>query len=62
MAIHIKQGTARLVDILNISGGKALVLFTAKTDMEEVYAALQGQKLPYKILMQQAGSSRESVL
>lgn len=58
----IKQGTARLVDILNISGGKALVLFTAKTDMEEVYAALQGQKLPYKILMQQAGSSQESVL
>lgn len=58
----IKQGTARLIDILNISVGKALVLFTAKTDMEEVYAALQGQKLPYKILMQQAGSSQESVL
>lgn len=30
--------------------------------MEEVYAALQGQRLPYKILMQQAGSSQESVL
>lgn len=58
----IKQGTARLVDILNISGGKALVLFTAKTDMEEVYAALQSQKLPYEILMQQAGSSQENVL
>lgn len=58
----IRQGTMRLIDILNISKGKALVLFTAKADMEEVYAALQGQRLPYKILMQQAGSSQESVL
>ena len=58
----IQQGTARLTDILNISKGKALVLFTAKTDMEEVYATLQSQKLPYKILMQQAGSSQENVL
>lgn len=58
----IKQETARLIDILNISKGKTLVLFTAKTDMEEVYAALQSQKLPYKILMQQAGSSQENVL
>lgn len=58
----IIQGAERLVEILNISHGKALVLFTAKTDMEMVYTLLQGKELPYKILVQQAGSSQESVL
>lgn len=58
----IKQGTERLVDILTMSYGKALILFTAKTDMEEVYNTLRSKGLPYKILVQQAGSSQESVL
>lgn len=58
----IEQGVERLIEVLNISGGKALVLFTAKTDMEEVYAILKDKDLPYKILMQQAGSSQDEVL
>lgn len=58
----IRQGTERLIDILNISYGKALILFTAKTDMEEVYDTLRSKGLPYKILVQRAGSSQESVL
>lgn len=58
----IKQGVERLIQVLNISHGKALVLFTAKTDMEEVYAALKGRDLPYQILIQQDGSSQERVL
>ncbi len=58
----IAQGVERLIQVLSISKGKALVLFTAKTDMEEVYAALQSRDLPYKILVQQDGSSQERVL
>ena len=58
----IRQGTERLLDVLEISHGKALVLFTAKTDMEEVCALLSSRDLPYKILMQKPGSSQESVL
>ena len=46
-------------DSLSISNGKALVLFTAKTDMEEVYSILSEKNLPYKILMQQPGSSQD---
>ena len=34
----IEKGVERLLEILSISNGKALVLFTAKTDMEEVYS------------------------
>ncbi len=52
----------RLIQLLEISHGMALVLFTAKTDMEDVYAALQGRDLPYKILIQQSGASQEKVL
>jgi ATP-dependent DNA helicase DinG len=58
----IRQGTERLLDVLEISHGKALVLFTAKTDMEEVYALLSSRDLPYKILMPKPGSSQERVL
>ena len=48
----IEQGVQRLLEVLEISGGKALVLFTAKTDMEEVYTILSKLNLPYKVLMQ----------
>jgi ATP-dependent DNA helicase DinG len=58
----IELGVERLIQVLNISHGKALVLFTAKTDMEEVYANLQKRQLPYNILIQQSGSSQERVL
>ena len=58
----IEQGVQRLLEVLDISGGKALVLFTAKTDMEAVYSILSQKKLPYKILMQQPGSSQDQVL
>ena len=58
----IRKGVNRLIQILDISHGKALVLFTAKSDMEEVYSALKTKELPYTILMQQKGSSQEHVL
>lgn len=51
-----------MLDVLDISGGKALVLFTAKSDMEEVYSILSQMDLPYKVLMQQSGSSQDHVL
>ena len=58
----IEQGVQRLLEVLDISGGKALVLFTAKCDMEDVYSILSQKELPYKILMQQSGSSQDQVL
>ncbi|MFR1804862.1 MAG: ATP-dependent DNA helicase, partial [Faecalispora jeddahensis] len=51
----IEQGVQRLLEVLDISGGKALVLFTAKSDMEDVYSILSQKELPYKVLMQQSG-------
>lgn len=58
----IFEGTERMLQLLEISNGKALVLFTAKSDMEEVYSILISKKLPYKILMQSKGTSQEQVI
>lgn len=58
----IDEGVRRLVELLDISHGRALVLFTAKTDMEEVFKRLKAMDLPYKILVQQSGSSQDRVL
>ena len=58
----LRQGVERLIEILDISQGKALVLFTAKTDLEETFAILQKKELPYKILIQQPGASQDQVL
>jgi len=58
----LNLGVERLVQLLEISHGKALVLFTAKTDMEEVFSRLQKLGLPYKVLMQQSGASQDRVL
>ncbi len=58
----VEDGVDRLIEVLNISHGKALILFTAKTDLEEVYELLKQRDLPYKILIQQPGSSQDRVL
>ena len=58
----VRQGVERLIEILDISQGKALVLFTAKTDLEEAFAILQKKELPYNILIQQPGASQDQVL
>ena len=41
--------------------GKALILFTAKSDMQEVYEKLK-EAVPYKVLVQNAGSSQTDIL
>ena len=56
----IIQGTKLLKDILDISEGRALVLFTSKKDMLEVYGELQDS--PYEILMQKQGASQQETL
>lgn len=49
---------AEIVKLLEVTNGKALILFTAKEDMEYVYKKLSNMHLPYKILMQSKTSSQ----
>ena len=58
----IRKGVKRLIEILNISRGKALILFTSKSDLEEVYDILRRKKLPYTVLKQRNGSSQDTVI
>ena len=51
-----------IVKLLNVTKGKALILFTAKTDMEYVYKKLSNMALPYKFIMQSTGASQEHLL
>jgi len=60
--LFIEKGSERLIEVLSISRGKALVLFTSKTDMEEVWSILNSKELPFKVLIQQSGSSQDSTL
>lgn len=57
----IEKGIDEIVRLLEISEGKALILFTAKSDMEEVYEDLKN-KVPYKVLMQNQTASQSDII
>lgn len=57
----IAAGVEEIIKLITLTEGKSLILFTAKTDMREVYKLLKG-KIPYKILMQKDGDSQKEVL
>ena len=58
----INEGVKEIIKLLEISNGKALILFTAKTDMEEVYQRLKNENLPYELLMQRGNSKQAELL
>lgn len=57
----IKKGIEEIIRVLEISEGKALILFTAKSDMLEVYEGLK-DAVPYKILLQKEGASQSDII
>lgn len=54
-----KKSVAEIIQLLKITQGKTLILFTSKSDMEFVYRKLSNMKLSYKILTQSGNSSQE---
>lgn len=57
----IAAGTEEIIKLLSITGGKAMILFTSKYDMNEVYEKMQG-RVPYKLLIQGKGSSQKEII
>lgn len=57
-----KNSISEIVKLLEVTQGKTLILFTSKEDMEYVFRCLSNMKLPYKIIMQDEGSSQEYLL
>lgn len=58
----IENGVKEILKLLQISNGKALILFTAKTDMQEVYQKLIEEKLPFDIMMQKGNAKQAETL
>jgi len=58
----IEKGVKEILKLLQISYGKALILFTAKTDMQEVYQKLNEENLPFDILMQKGNTKQAETL
>jgi len=58
----IIQGTEEICKLLEITNGKALILFTSKYDLNEVNKLLKAKKLPYSIYTQTVGASQDQVL
>jgi ATP-dependent DNA helicase DinG len=57
----IEKGIDEIVRLLEISEGKALILFTAKSDMKEVYEGLKN-RVPYTVLMQNQTASQSDII
>lgn len=53
-----EKSIAEIVQLLEITQGKTLILFTSKSDMQYVYKKLSNMNLLYKILIQSRGASQ----
>ena len=58
----IEEAVKEIIRLLHISVGKALILFTAKTDMQEVYEKLLEEELPFQIFMQLGNEKQAETL
>lgn len=58
----IVEATERIEKLLEITEGRALILFTAKSDLNKVYNIIKDKKPDYKLLKQGSTSSQEELL
>lgn len=58
----IKKGTDEIIKLIDITKGKALILFTSKNDLNEVYNILNKKNIGYNLLRQSMSSSQDEIL
>ena len=59
--LYLNQITERIKDLIEITQGRSLVLFTSKKDMNYVYHQLQQDYLDYPLYMQQEGGNHQKL-
>lgn len=59
---YAEAAVAEIIKLLAVTKGKALILFTAKSDMTYVYGKLTNMGLPYKFMIQNKESSQKRKL
>ncbi len=58
----IEEGVKEIIKLLQISNGKALILFTAKTDMKEVFDRLSKEDLSFELMISKGNSKQAEIL
>ena len=59
--LYLDSLAKKVAEMIRITNGKSLVLFTSKTDMKEVYQRLQEQEFPFDLLIQEEGKNAEVI-
>ena len=53
--LYLDSLAKKIEELMDVTEGRSLVLFTAKKDMQDVYSRLKKKDKPYKILVQEEG-------
>lgn len=59
--LYLDSLAQRISELIEITNGKSLVLFTSKSDMAAVYARLKNQKFPFDLMIQEEGRRADAV-
>lgn len=59
--IYLDSLSNKVAELIKVTKGKSLVLFTSKSDMQEVYKRLPKQDLAFEVLIQEDGKNAEIV-
>lgn len=59
---YIKKATDKIIELLKISNGKSLILFTSKNDLNDTYKILKTKDFNFNILKQRKESSQNEIL
>ena len=58
---YLSSISTRINELLDVTEGRTLVLFTSKSDMREVYNRIKGENKPYNIYIQEDGKDVEAL-
>ena len=58
---YLSSISTRINELLDVTEGRTLVLFTSKSDMHEVYNRIKGENKPYNIYIQEDGKDVEAL-
>lgn len=61
-AKYIEKSIDVIEELISITEGKTMILFTAKSDMMDVYEKLKNRKIGYKLIVQQEGMTQDSII
>lgn len=59
--LYIESLSSRIEELMDITNGRTLVLFTSKKDMQEVYDYISQEDKSYNILIQEEGKNTEAL-